>query len=422
MAKIVEQKYTIGTIINTTTGKYIIEKYYKKNYMENDIARTRNVYECRCLKDGYIFERTNNEISKHVGCPVCNNKIIIYGINSLADVRPDLVKYFVDNDIPKKIAPVSNTYQNCKCPYCSYTKPMNISNLYKSGFSCPICSDGISYPNKYVREFLNQLNIEYIPEMVFDWGKQYLYDEYIQSYNMIIENDGEQHSKENAFGANRNDKAIDIAKEQLALANGIMHFIRIDCGVSNGEYIKNSIMNSILPTIFLFKESDVNWLACEEKANGSLVREVWSMWNDGISAYDIMNKTKLSDTTIRDYINKGYQAGICNKRCYFKKEKWNIKGNNNNHMFTIKPIHCIEEDAYYISSSEYARIHFEDNICYKSVSRAAKYNITYKGKHFHFISKQDFNNMKSLSVNDPNIKVYGEMIALKYIKKENEIV
>lgn len=418
MNRVIEQKYDLGTIISTNTSEYIIEDYYKKQYEENGKIRTRNVYSCRCLKDNYMFDRSNKEIDNKIGCPVCVNKVIIYGINSLADIRPDLIDYFVDKDLPKTIAPRSNIYTDIKCPYCGYIKNMCVSNLFKTGFSCPICSDGISYPNKYMREFLSQLNLDYVPEKVFEWGKQFLYDEYIENYSMIIENDGEQHYRNNAFGMNINQKEIDTTKEKLALSNGIKYYIHIDCSKSNGIYIKNSIMNSQLPIIFSFKENDIDWTKCELNASKSFVRKVWEMWNNGMTGHEIIINTKLSDTTIRDYINRGYDIGICDKKFYYiKPDELRVKrnSNNNNHMFTIHPLYCIEEDAYYISSPEYVKVHSNENLCHKSINRAAKNNIAYKGKHYSYITKQEYNSKKILSLSNENIKVYGELIDNKYL-------
>lgn len=413
--KTVKQKYSIGTIIETNTGEYIIDDYYKKQYIEQGKSRSRFFYKCHCLNDEYEFERTSNQIDKSIGCPVCSNQKIIYGINSLADKRPDLIQYFVDKELPKKIAPCSNKYADLKCPYCNYTVRGNVGNLYRVGFSCSICSDGVSFPNKYIRAFLNQLSIGYKPEMIFSWAKKYRYDQYLEQYNMIIENDGEQHYKDKSVWRGRNDKEVDKIKEQLAFQNGIKTFIRIDCKISTGKHIRNSIMKSELPTILHFKETDINWEECEKKANTLLTHKIWELWNKGTSACNIMDELNLSKYMVREYINRGYKAGICKEKCYFKKEVWDIHGNNNNHLFSIKPLYCIEDNSYYISASECAKIFFKMGYDHKSISRAAKTGITYKGKHYNYITKNEYNKLKLLSLTNPDVKVYGELLDEKYL-------
>lgn len=413
--KVLKQKYKINEVIKTSHGSYIIIDYYKKEYIENGKKRSKHLYKCRCLKDKYEFERTENQIDKKIGCPVCSSKKIIYGINSLADIRPDLMVYFVDKELPKMVAPCSNKYVDLKCPYCGYIVRGNIGNLYRVGFSCPICSDGISFPNKYIRSFLKQLDIQYEVEKIFDWGKQYKYDQYISQYNMIIENDGEQHFKTNAWDKSRDEKKIDISKEQLAFENNIKYFIRIDCRLSNGDYIKKNIMNSELPMLFHFTEEDINWKICEDEANSKITHKIWELWNNGTSAYEIMEKLNISEYMVREYINRGYEIGLCQKKCYLKKEKRDIKGNNDNHLFCIKPLYCEEDNSYYISSAECARVNVDKHYDYKSVSRAVKKGITYKGNHFKYISKEKYNELKLLSLTDTNIKVYGELLDKKYL-------
>lgn len=44
----------------------------------------------------------------------------------------------------------SNKYVDCKCPNCGFEKQVMVSNLCRKGFKCPICSDGISYKEKYI--------------------------------------------------------------------------------------------------------------------------------------------------------------------------------------------------------------------------------------------------------------------------------
>lgn len=143
----------------------------------------------------------------------------------------------------------SNKRIKVKCPDCGFIREINISQLSTYGFSCPQCSDGISYPNKFVRCVLKQLDIKYIPEFNCDWTNKRRYDQYLIDYNTIIENHGIQHYevKETSIFASANNFDNDIYKRNLAIENGISNYIELDCRYSTRDYIKNSIMNSILP-------------------------------------------------------------------------------------------------------------------------------------------------------------------------------
>ena len=186
-------KYNIGDQIN---GFEIIE-HIEKKYSVNSKYR-RAAYRCRCLIDGYIFEKKDYEIEKS-GCPVCAHIVTSKGINDSATTDSWMVKYFENSDDAFKYAKNSNIKVNMKCPYCGTLKEMRIADLNKKGFSCPVCSDGISYPNKFAHELFSQLSgqyKEYVFEYSPDWAGLCKYDNYIK-YNdgkeIIIEMDGGFH-------------------------------------------------------------------------------------------------------------------------------------------------------------------------------------------------------------------------------------
>ena len=56
------------------------------------------------------------------------------------------------------------------CPNCDYEKPLRVYSIVKQGFPCPRCNDGISYGNKFIRNLLEQLSENYIPEYSPDWA------------------------------------------------------------------------------------------------------------------------------------------------------------------------------------------------------------------------------------------------------------
>ena len=185
-------RYEIGEIITVNTGSYIIvDRYIGDDPVHKNNQKT-NLYKCKCLTDGFEFELPESRIRFGIGCPICGNRKIIDGVRSLYDVHPQVLKYIKNPEEAKNYTPFSNQKILCKCPECGTEKYVNISNLAKNGFSCPVCSDHISYPNKFIREFLNQLNINFESEKIFDWSDKKVYDEFIDDYNMIIENHGEQ--------------------------------------------------------------------------------------------------------------------------------------------------------------------------------------------------------------------------------------
>lgn len=193
---------------------------------------------------------------------------------------------------------------------------MLIHHLVVTGFACPVCGDGVSYPNKFCRALLSQidnLNAKY--EYQPNWAKPYFYDTYFEwnGSKYILEADGMQHFTDNNFGRITLDevKRIDNIKNELAISHGI-NVIRIDCRKSELNYIRANILNSVLSEIFNL--SNVDWLMCERNARSSLMEQVCNFYNASSNKQIkyIAEQLNLSAVTVRRYLNRGTNIGICN--------------------------------------------------------------------------------------------------------------
>ncbi|MFP5114833.1 NUMOD1 domain-containing DNA-binding protein [Bacillaceae bacterium C204] len=236
-----------------------------------------------------------------------------------------LLTYFSENNpkTPKDISFGTSDDYFWNCPQCGNEKKLRISNLVRQGFSCQKCSDGVSYPEKFVFNFLEQLKeqltIDFEYQKTFDWSKNIahtnpklrgkkIYDFHIPSRKMIIESHGEQHFKQGTRkGAKvktlKEEQENDQIKEALAIENGIEIYVSLDCRESTMEYIKNSILSSRLASLFDLEHID--WLKCHEAAYKSLVIRAGDMYSQGKRAVEIAEIMKLSDTTIRSYLTQG---------------------------------------------------------------------------------------------------------------------
>ena len=213
----------------------------------------------------------------------------------------------------KSVTCGSNKKILCKCPTCSCLKEMSVHNLVNYGFSCPVCSDGISYPNKFMRKFLSQLDIDFISEKSFSWSDGRLYDIFIPSINIIIENHGIQHYSEinGIFNDLEYEKRNDKYKRNLALDNNIEHYIEIDCRKSDKDFIKNSIMNSQLPKLLNFCEKDIDWEECDLFSNTPFLESICKTWNNNKNITDVCNELNLNCSTVRKYLQIGAKYGLC---------------------------------------------------------------------------------------------------------------
>lgn len=207
------------------------------------------------------------------------------------------------------------------CEHCGRTNEISGNTFCSKKYLPCACGDNVSYPNKFITSVLDQLNISFKTEHSFKYGtKHKRYDHYIQNLNCLIENHGIQHYEQSRRGRTLEEEQLnDKFKRELALNNGVEHYIVLDCRKSELNWIKNSVMNSELPKILNFKEEDIDWFECEKYALKNLVKEVCSLWNSGKfqCSTDLAKILKISGSSVNNYLNKGTELGWCN----YDKEK-----------------------------------------------------------------------------------------------------
>lgn len=263
------------------------------------------------------FETMPCVILRNGNCPICSGKRVKIGINDIATTHPYLVKYFVNKEEAYKYSQGSNKSVETICPDCNKIRKIKICDLTKRGFVCKYCSDGLSYPEKFIINLLLQLNIKYKKEYSPSWIKPKRYDFYIPKFNMIIEVNGKQHysdiSNFSSTGGRdlKQEQANDKFKRGMALKNGIKNYIELDCRESNMDWIKNSILNSDL--VKLFDLSNINWITCHKGSIKNIAREICYMYNTQTKdVLEIKNLTKINRNTIVKYLKQGTRLGWCN--------------------------------------------------------------------------------------------------------------
>ncbi|MBD5537878.1 MAG: hypothetical protein HDQ99_19945 [Lachnospiraceae bacterium] len=308
-----------------------------------------NNIKCHCKICGGNFIRRASKTIEGVGCPICSGIKVCNGINDIATTHPELVKYFKNKQESTLYSKGSTSSIMLKCPDCGYEKSEEISKFVSRGYmSCPKCSDGISYPNKFARAFLDQLNIENVEyEYSPEWAKPYRYDNYFE-YNgkkYILEMDGGFHYIK-YYKSNlslEETQEIDRLKDSYAISNDII-IRRINCFYSNPKYIESNIKKSILSSIFNLDQID--WKLCDKKASNSLVKQVCDVYNENptLSNIFIAKIFNIDDTTVSKYLYKGNVLGFCN---YKPHNKIPIEISFGNTKFTFSTINeCIRKIPY----------------------------------------------------------------------------
>ena len=361
------------------------KRLYEKNPNISYTGKLKNlnsVLHFKCNVDNEEWD----DIAHNVlisGCKVCN------GSRRNTFTYKKQLKELNSFVIPIDEYQYANKKITHKCQKCGYEfkeSPVNLlGKLNKNLGICPMCSDGISYPNKISHFLLSQLSsqllsyqCEYSPEwcVYIDFDNiehNGRYDNYVVMKNgdkIIIEMDGGFHSYDNTLSGQSKELSqyIDKQKDSLAALNGCK-VIRVDCNYENKdrfEYIKNNILsNEELNKIFDF--SNINWNEILVKCEKSYFLESCKMWDNGETIDSIANNFGLCIDTIRGYLNRGSKNGLCTYDAQEEYKKSFIKIRNK----VSKSCICIETNKTFKSIVEAGRYY---NIEDSSISECCRGN------------------------------------------------
>lgn len=271
-----------------------------------------------CKNPRHIFDAPPTEIIHgNKGCPYCSRRRVFVGETDLWTTHPEIAKMLKNHNDGFAFSSGSGKKVDWICPCCGYIiRNKSIEKIVKRGLSCPICSDGISYPEKFVADILNQLKVDFKRYKTFEWSNGRIYDFYIPTLNLIIETHGIQHYAECKFSNNKSNRSLideqqnDKYKEQMAISNGILYYVVLDCRESTKNFIKTSILNSEMSQIFNL--STIDWERCDNKAHKSYYNDILNHYNNGITnSIDIANLIGVSRKTVIDALHKMANNNIC---------------------------------------------------------------------------------------------------------------
>lgn len=346
----------VAEIVSKNPNIEVIEEYID--------AKTPILH--RCKIDDHEWHARPNNILGGRGCPVCGGRTIGNApkyLNSIwaSKYKPFFSQYMTEEQM-KSIMPNCGKKINLPCPNCGKLKAISPNMLLCQGFGC-ICGDGQSFPNKFVYNVLTQLKLETQQEYSPEWAGRFRYDEYLNKYNIIIENHGVQHYEEiqRSTRTLEEEQQNDMEKYNRAKENGINEYIIIDCKKPTMDWIKASIMQSRLPEILHFTESDVNWIEAMKYASHSLIKDTAMMFNNGSHIMDIALELQKDHHTIIKWLKRATQIGWC---VYTPKKPCQI--------------YCIEMNTIFPSKSAAAKA---TNTSAASINMHIKGDYQYAGRH-----------------------------------------
>jgi predicted DNA-binding protein YlxM (UPF0122 family) len=300
------------------------------------------------------------------GCPVCNGYVVgdapQYTNSIWASEYKNFFSEFMTDAQMKSIMPHSGKKISLPCPNCGQIKDISPANLVSYGFGC-ICGDGRSFPNKFVYNILSQLGVKVKLEYSPQWAAPLKYDDYLIDYNVIIENHGCQHYEETKLTTRtlQEEQENDLLKYNLAQQNDISKYVVLDCRRTTLEWIKNSIMSSILPDLLGFSESDIDWIEALQYATHSLIKTSAEMFNKGLSVGEIANELQKDKSTIRQWLKRATQIGWCE---YHPKQP--------------QSIYCLEMDVWFTTKQKASK---ETHTSVASIINNLNGVYSYAGRH-----------------------------------------
>lgn len=241
-----------------------------------------------------FFRIPSNVIRRNCCCPICDTKLvtnsITVGVNDLWTTRPDVASMLKNTDDGYNVKEKSNKKLPFICPHCKNELYKTVSFVSSSGLSCNYCGDTYSYPNRFMTNLLNILNVDFVNEFMIEPYK-YKYDFMFvhNSKKYLVEMDGAYGHGERDNNHNTKEEQIAIDnKKDLIAQNNNYEMIRIDCKYKNDndkfDYICKKIIESKL-----YKLLDINYdnlLNANELSQDSILIQISNDWNNGITDYE----------------------------------------------------------------------------------------------------------------------------------------
>lgn len=292
--------------------------------------QNRKYYKYKCNKCGFDCGEhyKNGEYKEELwaeefhliegnGCSCCVGKVVVKNINDLWTTNSLLAQQLVNPNEGYKITRNHSKKILLKCPICGFEKECILNGVKDTGISCPVCSDGISYGEKFTCNLLKQLGLKFNREYSPNYFKGRRSDFYIPDRNLIIEIDGTLHSKLNTMNNQTayESKEIDCWKDKQHELHGLKT-IRILYDDKNHRFeledLKCNFMQSELSNIFDL--SNINWDKCHLDGLTNKLKEIcdYRAKYNNVTSYELANIFNLSSVTILRYLNIGASIGLCN--------------------------------------------------------------------------------------------------------------
>ena len=292
-----------GCSICSGNKKYSTDSFIKKLKSVTDdvevIDNYKSIFESikvRYKSCGHECLQLPHDLLRGTSCTICSRKNITTDvfIKDVKNINPHVTVVSEYTKMRDKV--------KVRCNLCGHEKEIFAGDLINRIYNCPVCSDNISFPNRFMSTILDENDIDYISEKVFEWSDNKRYDFYIPSTSTIIEVNGEQHYASTFPNRTLEDETLnDMYKKQIALDNGIQNYVEIDARKSDPEFIINSISKSILSN--LVKDIDMEKVLKKCLLTNKFLTVI-QMRENGYMFKEIADVLNLHPNTCSRYFNQ----------------------------------------------------------------------------------------------------------------------
>ena len=138
-------------------------------------------------------------------------------------------------------------------------------------------------------------------------------------------------------------------KDIIAEKNGYK-VIRVNCAYSGRQSRKEACIKGVLESELnsIFDLSSIKWDDINKKASdNSILQEICSLYNNGLSSFEIAEKLKKDNSSVIDYLKNASSLGLCQYAPY----KHRSKGRRH-----VTPVLCIDYDFAFDSFQTLANV------------------------------------------------------------------
>lgn len=300
--------YQIGDTFATQHGTMTVID--RSRTYSNQVFRKQYTLQCEkghqyTVKEAYL------KAGRLKTCKKCNHPVII-------ETDPAFASWFVDQTIPRTHPHGSHDQADFYCPQCGkIVRGKSINNVYKrQQVPCPYCSNGVSYPERYVTAFFEQLQIPFMHQYTVRFTRNqrrthYKYDFYDPVHKLVIETHGQQHYEPGAFerfGGQTLEQIqqTDAEKARYAVQILGMQYIALDCRRSDPNWIRREIIQKLC----LYPLETVDWNAVRQSANQSVILQMIQLSKQGYTQKQIGEIVHMNPSTVCSKLRKAQKDGL----------------------------------------------------------------------------------------------------------------